>query len=895
MRVRSNKDHQQIKGGNKLSSFSVYSGAPGVSPCLLCPSAYRGPSRVGGGVRRTEMSLYFAENRKISVFRCLRQVEQGMIHPEINKNGTTQEDQIPSASMGSGFPITGNDPSDVDWEDGTVSGSYHTDDQPDMLGTGVTIELSESPSLGQQRTIRRASAEDKILAELVHKVHLLSLIARGRLVDSACGDPLIQASLLSLLPCGILKALEVPKLTINRLVPLVNWFRTNFCVKSASPREGDLKTNLLLALGTREGTAEEVAALSVALFRALNLSARFVSILDVASLKPDADVSGCSNQDLPQLDTKISSSSSSKIKVNSNNDSASCPGLASSRKLGYKIIGPESAQRGQNKSTSDHWSNSEIIDTSNDNACDDHLDACRINHQKKLKRKGDVEFELQLEMALSATAVGPSECNLSSDMNDICGSSDGTSSFKKLKKTERGEFLDSSQGPPLYWAEVYCGGETSSGKWVHVDQVESASAASRRPLKYAVAFAGFGAKDVTRRYCTHWYKIASQRINASWWDGVLAPLKQLESAATGDESSQIRAENLDLASGLQREMTEEGGSELCSNLSFGSFGLATRESLEDMELAIKGLTEPLPVNQQAYRKHHLYAIERFLSKYQVLYPKGPVLGYCSGHPVYPRACVQTLQTKQKWLREGLQVKANEVPAKVVKSSQKLGRRQHSEESAFVKDDENPMIELYGKWQVETLHLPPAVDGIVPKNERGQVEVWSERCLPPGTIHLRLPRLVPVVKRLDVDFAPAMVGFEFRNGRSFLSMMGLWSAAYAEEEERREAEEKKRREAQALSRWYQLLCSLITRQRLKSTYLDLAPDNLAEEQVNQPNSGHNPSHGRRQRVSLKAAGRDPLPGGDHEHSFPIEDQSFDKESSIRTKRCSCGFSIQMEEL
>ncbi|CAA7401407.1 unnamed protein product [Spirodela intermedia] len=451
-------------------------------------------------------------------------------------------------------------------------------------------------------------------------------------------------------------------------------------------------------------------------------------------------------------------------------------------------------------------------------------------------------------MALSATAVGPSECNLSSDMNDICGSSDGTSSFKKLKKTERGEFLDSSQvitgavwsrkkGPPLYWAEVYCGGETSSGKWVHVDaangivdkeqQVESASAASRRPLKYAVAFAGFGAKDVTRR-----------------------------------------------------------------------------ESLEDMELAIKGLTEPLPVNQQAYRKHHLYAIERFLSKYQVLYPKGPVLGYCSGHPVYPRACVQTLQTKQKWLREGLQVKANEVPAKVVKSSQKLGRRQHSEESAFVKDDENPMIELYGKWQVETLHLPPAVDGIVPKNERGQVEVWSERCLPPGTIHLRLPRLVPVVKRLDVDFAPAMVGFEFRNGRSFPVYDGIVVCcefkdaileAYAEEEERREAEEKKRREAQALSRWYQLLCSLITRQRLKSTYLDLAPDNLAEEQVNQPNSGHNPSHGRRQRVSLKAAGRDPLPGGDHEHSFPIEDQSFDKESSIRTKRCSCGFSIQMEEL
>lgn len=29
-------------------------------------------------------------------------------------------------------------------------------------------------------------------AELVHKVHLLCLLARGRIVDNACNDPLIQ-------------------------------------------------------------------------------------------------------------------------------------------------------------------------------------------------------------------------------------------------------------------------------------------------------------------------------------------------------------------------------------------------------------------------------------------------------------------------------------------------------------------------------------------------------------------------------------------------------------------------------------------------------------------------------------------------------------------------------
>lgn len=51
-----------------------------------------------------------------------------------------------------------------------------------------------------------------------------------------------------------------------------------------------------------------------------------------------------------------------------------------------------------------------------------------------------------------------------------------------------------------------------------------------------------------------------------------------------------------------------------------------------------------------------------------------------------------------------------------------------------------------------------------QNERGQVEVWSEKCLPPGTVHLRLPRSALVAKRLEIDFAPAMVGFDFRNAR-----------------------------------------------------------------------------------------------------------------------------------
>lgn len=81
-----------------------------------------------------------------------------------------------------------------------------------------------------------------------------------------------------------------------------------------------------------------------------------------------------------------------------------------------------------------------------------------------------------------------------------------------------------------------------------------------------------------------WYKIASQRVNSTWWDSVLAPLRDLESGATGGvihlRTNQIIA-------------TE-------ANLN-GSF-VPTRSSLEDIELETRALTEPLPTNQQVVTK-----------------------------------------------------------------------------------------------------------------------------------------------------------------------------------------------------------------------------------------------------------------------------------------------------
>ncbi|XP_071706212.1 DNA repair protein RAD4 [Rutidosis leptorrhynchoides] len=791
------------------------------------------------------------------------------------------------------------------WEDGSNPNLTSDNDHLNQINKGITIEFDSSPATAKRKPVRRASAEEKEVAELVHRAHLLCLLGRGRLIDSACDDPLIQASLLSLLPANLVKLSTVTNLTVDALTPLVHWLNSHFRVRSSSS-EILFRLGLASALETHEGAPEEIAALSVAMFRALNLSARFVSILDVVSLKPNVDES---DDTLQGKKPRKGLFDSSTVMVTQPNESSSPSSKPSSiiDMANIALNNIKNASEASPKASRKRKVKKLDQITSQEMSNDRKMDVCEPGTSEGSKRKGDIEFEMQMEMALAATAATTSEHNIDNDAKSLNTLSD-FSPFKKLKKVNCEESTGVSTavgskkiGAPLYWAEVYCNGENSTGKWVHIDavnaiidgeqRVEAAAAACKTFLRYVVAFAGQGAKDVTRRYCAKWYKIASHRVDSSWWDAVLRPLKDLESGATG---------------GTSRLSDNSNASAVRDNNN-------TRNSLEDMELETKALTEPLPTNQQAYRSHHLYALERWLTKYQILHPKGPILGFCSGHPVYPRACVQMLHTKERWLREGLQLKVNELPVKVLKRSVKLNK---GKSYGVDEDGENDCvgpggdINLFGKWQTEPLCLPPAKNGIVPKNERGQVDVWSEKCLPPGTVHLGFPRIFAIAKKLEIDYAPAMVGFEFRNGRSFPLYNGIVVCtefkdiileAYAEEEERRGSEERRKHEAQALSRWYQLLSSIVTRQRLNNRYAEGIehPSNIIpktnDKVIHTSTSKESMSHQANDEACQQEVLLKPYEEEDHEHVFSTNDSTCDVESSIRIKRCHCGFSIEVEEL
>lgn len=46
------------------------------------------------------------------------------------------------------------------------------------------------------------------------------------------------------------------------------------------------------------------------------------------------------------------------------------------------------------------------------------------------------------------------------------------------------------------------------------------------------------------------------------------------------------------------------------------------------------------------------------------------------------------------------------------------------------------LEVFGKWQTDQYVPPEAKNGVVPRNEYGNVDLFKECMLPKGTVHMK---------------------------------------------------------------------------------------------------------------------------------------------------------------
>ena len=139
------------------------------------------------------------------------------------------------------------------------------------------------------------------------------------------------------------------------------------------------------------------------------------------------------------------------------------------------------------------------------------------------------------------------------------------------------------------------------------------------------------------------------------------------------------------------------------------------------------------------------------------------------------------------------------------------------------DDDNAGTALYAPYQTILYTAPSVVEGQIPKNVYGNLDVYVSSMVPPGGVHVAHPETARAARTLGIDYADAVTGFSFKGRHGTAITNGAVVATeYQEaveevikvfEDERAQAEEEKRSLA-ALRTWKRLLAGLRIRERIE---------------------------------------------------------------------------------
>uniref|UniRef100_A0A1I7TQF6 Rad4 domain-containing protein n=1 Tax=Caenorhabditis tropicalis TaxID=1561998 RepID=A0A1I7TQF6_9PELO len=237
-----------------------------------------------------------------------------------------------------------------------------------------------------------------------------------------------------------------------------------------------------------------------------------------------------------------------------------------------------------------------------------------------------------------------------------------------------------------------------------------------------------------------------------------------------------------------------------------------RKKWEAMQMREDLVKRPLPTVMSEYKNHPLYVLEKDLLKFEAIYPPPETqkpLGQIRGHNVYPRSCVFTLQGENNWLKLARSVKVGEEPYKVVKA--------RPDPRVPVEDRVDQFLNVYGYWQTEQYRRPPLKKGKIPHNDYGNVYMFNECMCPLECVHLKLPGLVAISRKLDKQCVPAVVGWAFDGGWTHPVMDGAIvlekdAPAFIKEWERleagRAAKEEKARVDRIHENWRKLIKGML---------------------------------------------------------------------------------------
>ncbi|CAG8486071.1 657_t:CDS:10 [Ambispora gerdemannii] len=352
--------------------------------------------------------------------------------------------------------------------------------------------------------------------------------------------------------------------------------------------------------------------------------------------------------------------------------------------------------------------------------------------------------------------------------------------------------------PPVYWCELY---SEIDKRWFCVDPIraiiddphamEPVNSSTNNVMAYVVAFEkDLFIKDVTRRYASKWgahtrkLRIQPTKNGYDWWQETL--------------NYRVR------------------------------FYETERDKLEDKELSSTQISEAIPTTISAFNNHPLYVLERHLKKFEILHPKEPILGEIRGEPIYPRECVKQLHTVETWLKDAREIKEGEQPLKYVKARAVTLSKKKTDKMSEYFGDAPRESGLYAEWQTVPYNPKHIIDGKIPVNTYGNVDMFQPSMCPIGAVHIPIRGIAKVAKKLEIEFAEAVTGFDFHCHRCIPIVEGIVVAkeneevvleAWREHSEVVAIQEAAKRRKKALTRWRKLVVKMRIRLRVSQQFAE----------------------------------------------------------------------------
>ena len=251
---------------------------------------------------------------------------------------------------------------------------------------------------------------------------------------------------------------------------------------------------------------------------------------------------------------------------------------------------------------------------------------------------------------------------------------------------------------------------------------------------------------------------------------------------------------------------------------------------------------------QGYKNSAEYVLERHLRREEAILPGAePVKTFITGkgdnakeEPVFLRKDVMVCRTGESWHKEGRQIKVGETPMKMVPVRAVTLTRKREVEEAQKEGGEKLKQGLYSWDQTDWIIPPPIENGIIPKNAFGNMDCYVPTMVPKGAVHIPLRSTMKICKRLGIDYAEAVTGFEFGKQRAVPVITGVVVAAehenkvideWEKDEEERKRKEDEKREKAALALWRKMVMGLRIHERVRNEYADDEVDLNVKEASN----------------------------------------------------------------